>query len=115
MNLPCSTYYHQSKNSSGDDSELIAQIEAIIEEFPGYGYRRRRYMIHQSGNTPLPISSFNHTMILSTATQNTPGMNTFSHNAFLKNKKRRDGEVCLNSVQNTFLAGGQAKRCADLS
>jgi hypothetical protein len=40
-------------------------------------------------------------------------MNTFNHNAFLKNKKRRDGEVCLNSVQNTFLAGGQAKRCAD--
>ena len=30
-------------------------------------------------------------------------------------EKRRDGEVCLNSVQNTFLAGGQAKRCADLS
>jgi ABC-type metal ion transport system substrate-binding protein len=54
-------------------------------------------------------------MITSAETQNTPGMNTFSHNAFLKNKKRRDGEVCLNSVQNTFLAGGQAKRCADLS
>ena len=40
MNLPRSTYYHQSKNHSGDDSELIAQIEAIIEDFPGYGYRR---------------------------------------------------------------------------
>jgi len=36
MNLPRSTYYHQSKNPSGNDSELLAQIEAIIEEFPGY-------------------------------------------------------------------------------
>ena len=39
-------------------------------------------------------------------------MNTYSHNAFLKNKIRRDGDVRLNSAQNTFLAGGQAKRCA---
>jgi hypothetical protein len=36
MNLPRSTYYHQSKNRSGDDAELIVRIEAIIEEFPGY-------------------------------------------------------------------------------
>ena len=40
MNLPRSTYYHKPKNESGDDSELITHIEAIIEEFPGYGYRR---------------------------------------------------------------------------
>jgi len=87
----------------------------------GQGKNAMFELDHASVNTRFrtqffhPISSFNHTMILSTATQNTPGMNTFSHNAFLKNKKRRDGEVCLNSVQNTFLAGGQAKRCADLS
>ncbi len=36
------------------------------------------------------------------ATQNTPGMNTFSHNAFLKNKKRREGETCLNSVKTIY-------------
>lgn len=47
MNLPRSTYYHQSKNHSGDDSKLIAQIEAIIEEFPGYGYRRVTYELHR--------------------------------------------------------------------
>lgn len=40
MKLPRSTYYHQSKNNAVDDSELTALIEAIIEEFPGYGYRR---------------------------------------------------------------------------
>jgi len=47
MNLPRSTYYHPSKNHSGDDSELIARIEAIIEEFPGYGYRRVTYELHR--------------------------------------------------------------------
>jgi hypothetical protein len=50
-------------------------------------------MTRQSGDTPLPISTSNHSMILSTVTQNTPGMNTFtlqgtrSRNAFLKNKR----------------------------
>jgi hypothetical protein len=72
-------------------------------------------MARLSGNTPLSLLINKLPLILSMATPNTHGMNIFSHNAFLKNKKRRDGEVCLNSVQNTFLAGGQAKRCADLS
>jgi putative transposase len=47
MKMPRSTYYHQSKNDSGDDSELIAQIEVIIEEFPGYGYRRVTRELHR--------------------------------------------------------------------
>jgi len=58
MNLPRSTYYHRSKNHSGDDSELIAQIEAIIEEFPGYGYRRVTYELHRRG---IPV---NHKKVL---------------------------------------------------
>ena len=37
MNLPRSTYYHKSKIET-DDQDLIAEIEAIIEEFSGYGY-----------------------------------------------------------------------------
>ena len=49
-------------------------------------------------------------IIIYVATQNTHGMNTFSHNAFLKNKKRRDGEVCLKSVKKAFVAGEQTKR-----
>ena len=40
MNLPRSAYYHKPKNASGDDPQLINRIEAIIEEFSGYGYRR---------------------------------------------------------------------------
>jgi len=49
MNLPRSTYYHQTKSISGDDSELIARIEAIIEEFPGYGYRRVTHELYRRG------------------------------------------------------------------
>ncbi len=40
MNLPRSTYYYKSKSVSDEDQALIERIEAIIEEFPGYGYRR---------------------------------------------------------------------------
>ena len=47
MKLPRSTYYHQPKNPVVDDSELIALIEAIIEEFPGYGYRRVTRELHR--------------------------------------------------------------------
>jgi hypothetical protein len=38
--------------------------------------RRQKLTPRQAGNTPLAISSFKHTLILSTATPNTPGMNT---------------------------------------
>jgi hypothetical protein len=62
-------------------------IRAILEHLGIWLVRSRKYMTRQSGNTPLPIINFNHTMILSTATRNTPGMNTSSHNGFLKNKK----------------------------
>jgi transposase InsO family protein len=47
MNLPRSTYYHKSKSDSDDDLELIAHVEAIIEEFPGYGYRRVTRELHR--------------------------------------------------------------------
>lgn len=47
MKLPRSTYYNQSKSNAVDDSGLIALIEAIIEEFPGYGYRRVTRELHR--------------------------------------------------------------------
>jgi putative transposase len=47
MKLPRSTYYHSSKSNPGNDSELITQIENIIEEFPGYGYRRVTRQLHR--------------------------------------------------------------------
>ncbi len=49
MNLPHSTHYYQSKIKTVDDSALIAQIEAIIEEFPGYRYRRVTRGLHRRG------------------------------------------------------------------
>jgi len=59
--------------SAIDDRQVI---RAILEHLGLWLVRSR----------PLPISKSNHSMILSTATQNTPGMNIFSHNAFLKIK-----------------------------
>jgi len=58
MNLPRSTYYHQSKSKAVNDAELIALIEAIIEEFPGYGYRRVTRELHRQD---MPV---NHRKIL---------------------------------------------------
>jgi putative transposase len=50
MNLSRSTYYHKPKNASEDDPELINRIEAIIEEFSGYGYRRVTHELHRRGD-----------------------------------------------------------------
>ena len=49
MNLPRSTYYHQSKSQPDGEKVLIARIEAVIEEFPGYGYRRVTKELHRRG------------------------------------------------------------------
>jgi putative transposase len=49
MNLPHSTYYHKPKNKPDDDPQLINRIEAIIEEFSGYGYRRVTRELHRRG------------------------------------------------------------------
>jgi putative transposase len=49
MELPRSTYYYKSKNKPDDEQSLIDRIEAIIEEFPGYGYRRVTRELHRRG------------------------------------------------------------------
>ena len=49
MNLPRSTYYHKPTIEADDDRELVESIEAIIEEFPGYGYRRVTRELHRRG------------------------------------------------------------------
>jgi len=49
MNLPRSTYYHQTKSRPDGAKALIARIEAVIEEFPGYGYRRVTKELHRRG------------------------------------------------------------------
>jgi len=47
LNLPRSSYYYRHKSSPPDDQERIDRIEAIIEEFPGYGYRRVTQQLHR--------------------------------------------------------------------
>jgi len=58
MSLSRSTYDHQSKSNAVNDSELIARIEVMIEELPGYGYRRVTRELHRRG---IPI---NHKKVL---------------------------------------------------
>ncbi len=49
MNLPRSTYDHLSKSRPDGQKELIARIEAVMEELPGYGYRRVTKELHRRG------------------------------------------------------------------
>ena len=49
MNLPYSTYYYKPKKQPLDETEIAGRIEAIIEEFPGYGYRRVTRELHRQG------------------------------------------------------------------
>jgi hypothetical protein len=43
------TSYHKSKSRPDGQKALIARIEAVIEEFPGYGYRRVTGVLHRRG------------------------------------------------------------------
>lgn len=58
MNLPRSSYYYKPKSQPIDETDLVARIEAIIEEFPGYGYRRVTKELHRQG---MPV---NHKKVL---------------------------------------------------
>jgi hypothetical protein len=49
MDLPRSTYYYRSKSKPEGEQELLERIEAVIEEFPGYGYRRVTRELHRQG------------------------------------------------------------------
>lgn len=48
MNLSRSTYYHKPKIEA-DDQNLVQEIETIIEELSGYGYRRVTQELHRRG------------------------------------------------------------------
>ena len=47
LNLPRSSYYYKRKAVQSDDQEIMNRIEEIIEEFPGYGYRRVTRQLHR--------------------------------------------------------------------
>ena len=48
MNLPKSSYYYTPVEANTDPS-LIHRIEALVEEFSGYGYRRITAQLHREG------------------------------------------------------------------
>lgn len=54
MNLPRSTYYRRpdagrAAQRAREEAELRGQIEAILEEFPAYGYRRVTHALRRRG------------------------------------------------------------------
>lgn len=52
MSLPRSTYYYRSRRSEDklrQDADLRDKIEAIVLEFPGYGYRRVTHEMSRRG------------------------------------------------------------------
>jgi putative transposase len=48
MNMPRSTYYYQAIKRQQDE-QLLGKIEAIVLEFPRYGYRRVTKQLHRDG------------------------------------------------------------------
>ena len=48
MNLPKSSYYYQPVETKTDPS-LVHRIEALVEEFSGYGYRRVTEQLQREG------------------------------------------------------------------
>jgi transposase InsO family protein len=49
MSLPRSSYYYRPGAPRPDDPALVGRIEALVEEFAGYGYRRVTAQLHREG------------------------------------------------------------------
>jgi putative transposase len=49
MSLPRSSYYYRPGAPRPDDPTLVGRIEALVEEFAGYGYRRVTAQLHREG------------------------------------------------------------------
>ena len=49
MDLPRSSYYYRPQTKGPDDKLIVSRIEEIVEELPGYGYRRVTAQLHREG------------------------------------------------------------------
>lgn len=49
MGLPRSSYYYQPQAQEPADKLIVSRIEELIEELPGYGYRRVTLKLHREG------------------------------------------------------------------
>jgi len=108
MNLPRSTYYHQSKSNKGDDQELITWIEAIIEEFPGYGYRRVTRELHRQD---MPV---NHKKILRIMRQR--GLLRKTKRRWIKTTdSNHSHRIYPNLIKNLIVTGPNQVWAADIT
>jgi len=107
VNLPRSTYYHKPK-AEADDRDLVVEIEAIIEELSGYGYRRVTRELHRRGN---PV---NHKKV----------HRIMKERGLLKKPKRRwvrttdsnhGHRIYSNLLQNLAVAGPNQAWAADIT
>jgi putative transposase len=108
MNLPHSTYYHKSKNKSGDDVKLIDRIETIIEEFPGYGYRRVTQELHRRD---MPV---NHKKVLRIMRQR--GLLRKTKRRWIKTtNSNHNNRVYPNLIKNLIVTGPNQVWAADIT
>jgi putative transposase len=108
MKLPRSTYYYKSKNKPDDERELVARIEAIIEEFPGYGYRRVTRELHRRG---FPV---NHKKVLRMMKQQ--GLTRKPKRRWIRTTdSNHPHRVYPNLVQNLLVTGPNQVWVADIT
>jgi putative transposase len=108
MKLPRSTYYYKSKNKPDDEQSLIDRIESIIEEFPGYGYRRVTRELHRRG---VPV---NHKKVLRIMKQQ--GLTRKPKRRWVRTTDSNHlHRVYPNRVQNLLVTGPNQVWVADIT
>jgi len=108
MKLPRSTYYYKSKNKPDNERSLIDRIEAIIEEFPGYGYRRVTRELYRRG---FPV---NHKKVLRIMKQQ--GLTRKPKRRWVRTTdSNHPHRVYPNLVQNLLVTGPNQVWVADIT
>jgi putative transposase len=108
MNLPRSTYYYKPKNKPCDEQSLMDRIEKIIEEYPGYGYRRVTRELHRRG---YPI---NHKKVLRIMKQR--GLTRKPRHRWVRTTdSNHSHRVYPNLVKNLLVTGPNQVWVADLT
>jgi len=108
MKLPRSTYYYKSKNKPDNERSLIDRIEAIIEEFPGYGYRRVTRELYRRG---FPV---NHKKVLRIMKQQ--GLTRKPKRRWVRTTdSNHPHRIYPNRVQNLLVTGPNQVWVADIT
>jgi len=108
MNLPHSTYDYQPKNDPDGEQSLMDRIEKIIEEYPGYGYRRVTRELHRRG---FPV---NHKKVLRVMKQR--GLTRKPKRRWVRTTdSNHSHRVYPNLVQNLLVTGPNQVWVSDLT